>query len=77
MPLSTIAIKPLSDQNKPKPDIPRKLEPEDISDTKKDSLLPEDSSKIDIDNYEFQSEFEDIQEPRSGNEGENETKRGA
>ncbi len=63
--LSTVAIKPsvdssildpglvVADQNKP--DLP-------------DSIPPQDTGKIDIDNYKFQTEFDDPKEPESSGE---------
>ncbi|MCH2021509.1 MAG: hypothetical protein MK207_03415 [Saprospiraceae bacterium] len=68
--LSTPAIQPLSNQNKTKGE-PSNLKLSNIAKNKKDSLNPEDSSKIDIDNYKFQSEYQDLKEPRSDNEEEN------
>lgn len=68
---STVAIKSSTSKIN-KPDVPQKLElekPDNI--LAKDTVPPVDTGKIDIDNYEFQSEFEDVKEPNNVVEEEN------
>lgn len=48
--------------------LPKKLELEEPSPMTKDTSPPVDTGKIDIDNYEFQSEFEDVKEPSAETE---------
>lgn len=56
---STPAIKaPIKKTN-----LPKKLILEEPDNTIKDTVPPVDTGKIDIDNYQFQSEFEDVKEP--------------
>jgi hypothetical protein len=43
--------------------LPKKLDLENPSPITRDTSPPVDTGKIDIDNYEFQSEFEDVKEP--------------
>jgi hypothetical protein len=43
--------------------VPKKLDLEEPSPIRKDTNPPVDTGKIDIDHYEFQSEFEDVKEP--------------
>lgn len=59
---STAAIKAPS-KEKEEPVLPKKLILEEPNPAPKDSVPPVDTGKIDIDNYEFQSEFEDVKEP--------------
>jgi len=73
---STVAIKPSRKKNKKKNkkrfSLPKKLDlegPDNLP--SKDTVPPADTGKIDIDNYEFQSEFEDVKEPKTIVEEEN------
>lgn len=73
---STPAIKSSpkkNDQEEPKidePVLPKKLDLEEPS-VAKDTVPPVDTGEIDIDNYEFQSEYEDSKEPSDVVEEEN------
>lgn len=60
---STVAFKKSTKQPK-ETVLPKQLELEEPSPVLKDTNPPVDTGKIDIDNYEFQSEFEDVEEPR-------------
>lgn len=76
---STVAIKPSrkKNKNKKKLALPQTLELEGPDNLlSKDTVPPADTGKIDIDNYEFQSEFEDIKEPKTivGKENDNQVR---
>lgn len=63
---STVAFKKSSEAQKEKEGnstLPKKLNLEEPKPITKDTSPPVDTGKIDIDNYEFQSEFEDVKEP--------------
>jgi hypothetical protein len=68
---STVAFKKSTETPKKNTNsrvLPRKLDLEEPSPIRKDTNSPVDTGKIDIDNYEFQSEFEDVKEPSAETE---------
>lgn len=69
---STVAFKK-SNNDPDKLVLPKKLDLEEPSPITKDTSPPVDTGKIDIDNYEFQSEFEDVEEPKADSEDNNVT----